>query len=257
MKPIDMQHASARDKPYTGGGAGDPRPAGRAAAAAADAAVPASTIHLVGGDRHALAPLVRLLRAEGLVMRTFATAAAFLAAHDPELPGCVVLDLVLPDMCGLALQQALQHRGECSIVFLSGHAGVEQGVCAMKAGALDFLTRPVDDAVLAGAVRRALAHDAHRRSVRRELRRIRGHLDSLTRREQQVLRHVVAGRLNKQIASDLGIAEKTIKVHRARAMEKMGAGSLAQLVREMLEVDAGAVFDDQPAAAEGAAGQRG
>jgi FixJ family two-component response regulator len=134
-----------------------------------------------------------------------------------------------------------------AIVFVTGHGDVGQGVRAMKEGAVDFLTKPFDAGDFVGAVRDALAHDRHERAVRNELQRIRGHLDSLTRRERQVVRHVVAGRLNKQIASELGIAEKTIKVHRARAMEKMGVGSLAQLVREVVEVEAGAVAEGEPA----------
>jgi two-component system response regulator FixJ len=215
-------------------------------------AAPEPAIYLVDDDAGVPNAMARLLQAEGYTVYAHTTAAGFLRAHDPEAPGCAVVGLHLPDMDGLALQQALHNGGDArAIVFVSGHADVEQGVRAMKAGAVDFLTKPVEDAVLIGAVRRALARDSRERGVRRELQRIRGHLDSLTRRELQVLRQVVAGRLNKQIASDLGIAEKTIKVHRARAMEKMGAGSLAQLVREMLEVDAGAVFDGEPADKEG------
>jgi len=215
-------------------------------------ASPEPAIYLVDDDAGMLQTMARLLQAEGYAVRTYTTAAGFLRAHDPDVPGCAVVNLRLPDMDGLAVQQALHDGGDARvIVFVSGDADVEQGVRAMKAGAVDFLTQPLDDAVLIGAVRRALARDSHERGVRRELQRIRGHLDSLTRRERQVLRQVVAGRLNKQIASDLGIAEKTIKVHRARAMEKMGAGSLAQLVREMLEVDAGAVFDGDTADKDG------
>lgn len=127
-------------------------------------------------------------------------------------------------------------------MFTSADHDVALGVRAMKAGAVDFLLKPLSAASLAGAVRHALARDARERAVRCELKRIRAHRDTLTLREQEVLRHVVSGRLNKQIAFDLGIAEKTIKVHRARVMEKMGATSLAQLVRETLELEAGAVF---------------
>jgi len=208
--------------------------------------VPEPVVYLVDDDPGVLKAVTRLLQAEGFPVQAFSTAAGFLRAHDPALPGCAVVDLRLPDMDGLDLQQALLGAGEeRAIVFVSGHAGVEQGVRAMKAGAVDFLTKPCDGAALVGAVRHALARDARERGARRELRRIRGHLDSLTRREHEVLQHVVAGRLNKQIAFDLGIAEKTIKVHRARAMEKMCAGSLAQLVREVLEVESGAVFEDE------------
>jgi FixJ family two-component response regulator len=198
---------------------------------------PDPLIYIVDPSPVDMQAMGRLLRAAGLAPLEFASAAAFLGAHDPQAAGCVVVDIGLPGLDGLALERA--------VVFVSGRGDVGQGVRAMKAGAVDFLTKPCEAGELVGAVRRALDRDTRERAVRRELARIRARLDSLTRRERQVLRHVVAGRLNKQIASDLGIAEKTIKVHRARAMEKMGAGSLAQLVREMLELDAGAVFGDQ------------
>lgn len=205
-------------------------------------------VYLVDDDPGVLKAMTRLLEAEGMAVRAFSSADSFLRAHDPEAPGCAVVDVCMPGLGGLALQQELQRAGATrAIVFVTGHGDVEQGVRAMKAGAVDFLTKPFDAGDFVGAVRRALEHDRHERVVRSELQRIRGHLDSLTRRERQVVRHVVAGRLNKQIASDLGIAEKTIKVHRARAMEKMGVGSLAQLVREMVEVEAGAVIEDEVA----------
>jgi FixJ family two-component response regulator len=205
-------------------------------------------VYLVDDDPGVLKAMTRLLEAEGMAVRAFSSGDSFLRAHDPEAPGCAVVDVCMPGLGGLALQQELQRAGATrAIVFVTGHGDVEQGVRAMKAGAVDFLTKPFDAGDFVGAVRRALEHDRHERVVRSELQRIRGHLDSLTRRERQVVRHVVAGRLNKQIASDLGIAEKTIKVHRARAMEKMGVGSLAQLVREMVEVEAGAVIEDEVA----------
>jgi len=198
---------------------------------------PDPLIYIVDPAPDTMQAIGHLLRAEGMTVCEFASSAAFLSAHDPQAAGCAVVDIGMPGLDGLTLERA--------VVFVSGDGDVGQGVRAMKAGAVDFLTKPCEAAELVGAVRRALERDARERAVRCELARIRARLDSLTRRERQVLRHVVAGRLNKQIASDLGIAEKTIKVHRARAMEKMGAGSLAQLVREMLELDAGAVFGDQ------------
>jgi FixJ family two-component response regulator len=206
-------------------------------------------VYLVDDDPGVLRAVTRLLEAEGMAVLAFSSAESFLRAHDPEAPGCAVIDVCMPGVDGLALQQELLHAGGTrAIVFVTGHGDVEQGVRAMKAGAVDFLTKPFDAGDLVEAVRCALAHDRHQRAVRSELQRIRGHLDSLTRRERQVVAHVVLGRLNKQIASDLGIAEKTIKVHRARAMEKMGVGSLAQLVREMVEVESGAVAEDETAA---------
>ena len=210
-------------------------------------AAPEALVYLVDEDDGELKALARLLRAHGLAVRALPSATAFLRAHDPAVAGCAVLDVHLPGMDGLALQQALRLDGAGRpVVFITGSGEVEQGVRAMKAGAVDFLTKPVDEAALLGAVLRALALDAAARPARAELQRIRGCLESLTPREREVLRHVVAGRLNKQIAADLGIAERTIKVHRARAMEKMGAASLAQLVRKTLEVRVGAVFEDDP-----------
>lgn len=199
--------------------------------------------YLVDGDAGALACMECLLRAEGLRVAAFASAAGFLQGHDPSVPGCAVIDVRMPGLDGLAMQRELQQGGaERAIVFVTCSADVELGVRAMKGGAVDFLIKPLEADGFLAAVRHALARDASERAVRCELQRIREHLESLTRREQQVLRHVVSGRLNKQIAFDLGIAEKTIKVHRARVMEKMGATSLAQLVRETLELEAGAVF---------------
>jgi len=208
--------------------------------------------YLVDGDAGALQDMACLLQAAGLRVAAFDRTDGFLQAHDPATPGCAVIDVRSPGrngrngldgLDGLALLRELRHGGaERATVFVTGGGDIELGVRAMKAGAVDFLIKPLEAAGFIAAVRHALARDAHERAVRRELQRIRAHLDTLTRREQQVLRHVVSGRLNKQIAFDLGIAEKTIKVHRARVMEKMGATSLAQLVRETLELEAGAVF---------------
>jgi two-component system, LuxR family, response regulator FixJ len=201
-------------------------------------------VYLVDDDVAVLKALARLLQAEGLAVRAFQNAAAFLREHDPAQTGCVVLDLRLPDLGGLALQQALLESGcQRPVVFMTGFGDVADSVCAMKAGAVDFLTKPCDEQLLLRAVRGALARDEQERGARIELQRIRGRLASLTPREHEVLLHVVDGRLNKQIAADLGIAEKTIKVHRARAMEKMGASSLADLVRKTFELEVGAVVN--------------
>lgn len=193
-------------------------------------------VYVVDGDAAAAQALTRLLHTDHLAVQSFRSAEAFLRAHDPDAPGCAVLDAGLPGLDG----RWLQGLGRV-VVFVAGHAEVGQGVRAMKAGAVDFLMKPVDAADFVAAVRHALVRDAHERAVRLELQRIRARVATLTPRERQVLRQVVAGRLNKQIASDLGIAEKTIKVHRARAMEKMAAGSLAQLVREVVALEVGAV----------------
>jgi FixJ family two-component response regulator len=201
-------------------------------------------VYLVDDDPPLLRALVRLLEAEGLAAQTFGSAEEFLLAQDPDQPGCVVADLRLPKMDGLALQQALLHAGgERTIVLMSGYGDVAAGVRAMKSGAVDFLVKPFDDASFLAAVHAALGKDDQAREVRRELQSVRGRLATLTPREHQVLEHVIIGRLNKQIAADLGITEKTIKVHRARAMEKMGVGTLAELVRKTIEVEAGIVVN--------------
>jgi two-component system response regulator FixJ len=201
-------------------------------------------VYLVDDDPVLLRALCRLLEAEGYAVEAFATAEDFLLGQDPDQPGCVVADLRLKGMDGLALQHALLSAGgERAVVLMSGHGDVATGVRAMKAGAVDFLVKPFDDAAFLGAVRAALAKDRHERRVQLELQSVRGRLATLTPREYEVLAHVVVGRLNKQIAADLGITEKTIKVHRARAMEKMGVCTLAELVRKTLEVEVGAVVN--------------
>jgi two-component system response regulator FixJ len=210
-------------------------------------------VYLVDGDPGEMPALRRLLQAEAMTVQAFGTAEEFLLAHDPLVPGCAVLDICVPGLGGLDLQQSLQASGsERFIVFMTGRGDVAASVQAMKAGAVDFLLKPFDDEDFLAAVRDALARDAHARKVRLALESIRWRLATLTPREHQVLQHVVVGRLNKQIAADLGIAEKTIKVHRARAMEKMGVGTLAELIRKTVEVEVGALvehgLDNQPAA---------
>jgi FixJ family two-component response regulator len=143
-----------------------------------------------------------------------------------------LLDVSMPGLDGLQLQQALGDRGsDLAVVFLTGHGDIPKSVRAMKAGASDFLTKPVEEAALLGAVRQALERSRAARAERDAFAGLRARLESLTSREREVLEGVVAGRLNKQIAGDLGIAVKTVKVHRGRVMEKMGAGSLAELVQ--------------------------
>jgi FixJ family two-component response regulator len=179
-----------------------------------------------------LRALTRLFSAAGLEARAFPSPAAFLQAHDPAIPGCLVLDLALPGLDGLELQQALT-VSDCArpIVFITGQGDIPASVRAMKGGAVDFLTKPVDDEALLAAVRNALEIDHRAREAQVQVDALRQRLATLTPREREVLGHVVAGRLNKQIAADLGTVEKTIKVHRARIMEKMAVRSLADLVR--------------------------
>jgi RNA polymerase sigma factor (sigma-70 family) len=187
---------------------------------------------VVDDDPSVLRALTRLLSAAGLETRGFPSPAAFLDAHDPATPGCLVLDVALPGLDGLELQQALA-GSDCArpIVFITGRGDIPTTVRAMKGGAVDFLTKPVNDSDLLAAVRNAIEIDRMARQAQVEMDALRQHLASLTPREREVLVHVVAGRLNKQIAADLGTVEKTIKVHRARIMEKMAVRSLADLVR--------------------------
>jgi FixJ family two-component response regulator len=190
------------------------------------------TIFVVDDEPALLKAVARLLRAAGWNAVTFSSPREFLDRHDPETPGCLVLDMSMPGFSGLELQQALERSGSpLPIVFLTGRADIPTSVQAMKRGAVDFLTKPVDDEDLLGAVRRAVEKDRVSRKNRSELAGIEGRLAALTPREREVLEHVISGRLNKQIAAELGTVEKTIKVHRARVMEKMKAASLADLVR--------------------------
>ena len=200
----------------------------------ADALPGRPEVLVVDDDASVCNALARLLRLQGHAVYTFRSAEAFLAQHDPFAWGCIVLDVAMPGLSGLALQQALQERGnEMPIVFLTGTADVPMCAQAMKLGALDFLTKPVDDTVLFATVERALQCSAQRLHERGQRTQAQSRLASLTAREREVLAHVVAGRLNKQIAADLGTAEKTVKVHRARGMEKMRVRSVAELVRVM------------------------
>jgi len=190
------------------------------------------TVYLVDDDVRVLKALSRLLRANGYESRSFTDPRAFLDSHDPEVPGCAVLDLSMPGLDGITLQQALSVAGrQLPIVFLTGQADVPASVQAMKAGAIDFLIKPVNQNDLLEALHRAEEVDGRDRRAQAELAAINARIATLTPREREVLTQVVAGRLNKQIAGDLGTVEKTIKVHRGRMMEKLGVRTVADLVR--------------------------
>jgi FixJ family two-component response regulator len=190
-----------------------------------------STIWLVDDDPAVLRALQRLIEAEGFATRAFPDAASFLAAHDLTGPGCAVIDLGLPGLDGLALQDRLVEAGApCPVIFLTGQGSIPAAVQAMRGGAVDFLTKPVDGTALFAAIRLGLARDADQRARRAADQDLRARLDSLTPREREVMAEVVSGLLNKQIAGRLGAAEKTIKVHRSRVMHKMGVRSVAELV---------------------------
>jgi FixJ family two-component response regulator len=190
------------------------------------------TVFLVDDDARVLKALARLLRAKGYDTQPFNSPQEFLAQHNAAVPGCAVLDVAMPGLDGLVLQQVLASGGEQRpIIFLTGKGDIPTTVQAMKAGAIDFLTKPVKEKDLLEALARAQEIDNKVRQSRVELAHIQAKLATLTPREREVLSHVVAGRLNKQIAGDLGTVEKTIKVHRGRVMEKLGVRTVADLVR--------------------------
>ena len=189
-------------------------------------------VFVVDDDAAVCGAMARLLGVEGHAVFAFQCAESFLARLDPDAQGCIILDVAMPGLNGLALQQALAERGNhMPIIFLTGQADVPMCAQAMKRGAIDFLTKPVDASVLLAAVARALEEDGLLRKARAQRKATESRLATLTAREREVLIQVIAGRLNKQIASDLGTAEKTVKVHRARGMEKMHVRSVAELVR--------------------------
>ncbi|RKP43601.1 response regulator transcription factor [Trinickia fusca] len=189
-----------------------------------------SRVFVVDDDAGVCRAFARLLRSAGYQAEVFESARSFLDCADLSSgPACVVLDLKLPDLNGLEVQRELNMS--LPVIFVTGHGDIGTTVDAMKAGAADFLTKPVRDTVLLEVVERALARAREIFERRQELADIGLRLDRLTPREREVMALVVTGRLNKQIAGELGIAEKTIKIHRARVMEKMGAHSLADLIR--------------------------
>jgi RNA polymerase sigma factor (sigma-70 family) len=179
--------------------------------------------------RHSLEDLIRSV---GLEVEGFSSAQDFLRRKRPEVPGCLVLDVRLPGLSGLDLQKRMREGAlEIPIVFISGHGDIPMTVKAMKAGAVEFLTKPFRDQDLLDAIQQAVERDRKAREERVEIDELRRRVDSLTPRERDVLNLVVAGLLNKQIAGQLGTSEATVKIHRHRVMEKMAANSLAELVR--------------------------
>jgi len=190
------------------------------------------TVFLADDDPGVLKALSRLLRAKGYDVRSYMSPLEFLARHDAAVPGCAVLDVAMPGLDGLALQQVLTAGGlHRPVIFITGKGDIPTSVRAMKAGAIDFLTKPVNDKDLLAAIARAEEQDSKSRQIHAELAAIQARITTLTPREREVLSHVVAGRLNKQIAGELGTVEKTIKVHRSRMMEKLGVRTVADLVR--------------------------
>lgn len=192
----------------------------------------APVVFVVDDEESVRKALARLLRSAGFNVAVFGSPQEFLHTQNPDTPGCLVLDIAMPGLDGLELQQALAARGAgWPVIFLTGRADIPMSVQAMKSGAVDFLTKPVNDESLLAAVQSAIEKDRTDRRARAELAEVQRRLATLTPREREVLAQVVSGKLNKQIAADLGTVEKTIKVHRARVMAKMNAQSLAELVR--------------------------
>jgi len=188
-------------------------------------------VFVVDDDFRVREALMDLFASRNLDCIAFASAAEYLRSADLSGPSCLVLDMSLPDINGLELQSAMARTDHPPIVFVSGHGDINSSVRAMKAGAIDFLTKPWSDEDLLQAVRQALEQDRQRRKVRAELMDLKGRLAALTPREREVLPLVVRGLLNKQAAAQLGISEVTLQIHRGKIMQKMKADSLADLVR--------------------------
>jgi FixJ family two-component response regulator len=189
-------------------------------------------IFLVDDDPGVLKALSRMLDTKGYEVRAFSSSTEFLAQHDPSIPGCAIFDVSMPGLDGIELQAAFKAGGvERPVIFITGVGDIPVSVQAMKAGAIDFLTKPVKSRQLLAAVALAAEKEAQTLELRSELASVNDRISKLTPREREVLTHVIAGRLNKQIAADLGTVEKTIKLHRGRMMRKMGVRTVADLVR--------------------------
>lgn len=197
------------------------------------------TVFVVDDDaavRHSLALLIRSM---SLQVELFESAAAFLERYDEECCGCLILDIRMPGMSGLELQQTMTETGGgLPIIFVTGHGSVQMAVQAMRRGAVDFLEKPFDDQALLDRINQALDLDRNNREVRQELAHARAKLGSLTPRELQVMHCIVAGQANKVIAADLGLSERTVEIHRAKVMAKTGASSLAELVAMVTKLNA-------------------
>jgi FixJ family two-component response regulator len=191
-----------------------------------------AVVFVVDDDEGMRQSLKNLIGSVGLQVKVFASAQEFLRSKLADVPGCLVLDVRLPGLSGLDLQKRMVEAGmEIPIIFISGHGDIPMTVRAMKAGAVEFLTKPFRDQDLLDAIQQALERDRSAREQRGKIEELRMRFDSLTPREREVMGLVVAGLLNKQIAGELGTSETTVKIHRHQVMEKMGAGSLAELVR--------------------------
>jgi FixJ family two-component response regulator len=196
------------------------------------AKAPTELVFVIDDDASMRDAISRLLHTIGLTVRTFGSAREFLRTRLPDIPACVVLDVRLPGLSGLDLQREMVERGiHVPVIFITGHGDIPMSVQAMKAGAVEFLTKPFRDQDLLDAVRSGIQVDRKARKERAELAELRERHQQLTQREREVMSLVVGGLLNKQIALRLGTSEKTIKIHRSHVMQKMHADSLAELVR--------------------------
>ena len=196
------------------------------------------TVFVIDDDEAVRTSLRLLLKSVGLPVETFASAQEFLDQYDEDRAGCLVLDIRMPGISGLELQQHLNERNSIMpIVFITGHGDVPMAVEAMQAGAVDFIQKPFRDQDLIDRINRALDKDRDMRSELRERDEIRRRMLQLTPREREVLDLVTQGKANKVIAGDLNVSQRTVEIHRARVMEKMGAGSLAHLVRMVIEAN--------------------
>jgi len=197
-------------------------------------------VHIVDDDEAICSSLRMLLKSRGMPAVSHGSAEEFLAKYDPEQPGCLVLDVRMPGMSGLELQDELNRRGAIiPVIFITGHGDVPMAVEAMQHGATDFLQKPFADQEFAERIQRALALDQRNRAALDQKDQIRARLAALTRRELQVLQLVTLGKPNKIIAAKLGVSQRTVEIHRAHLMEKMGATSLAHLVRMTMGVEMG------------------
>jgi FixJ family two-component response regulator len=204
-------------------------------------------VFVIDDDPSVCKSLSRLFKSYGLQAEVFDSASGFLASGLANGFGCLVLDIHMPGLCGLELQEALA-KADCMmpIIFLTGHGDIPMSVRAMKGGAVDFLTKPVDEGVLMEAVKKAVERSYCQNRERNRIETVRARIHLLTAREHEVMSHVISGELNKQIAGRLGVGEKTIKVHRARVMEKMDVESVAELVRLCSLVGEEPVKDSSP-----------
>jgi two-component system response regulator FixJ len=195
-------------------------------------------VFIVDDDEAVRNSLRLLVKSVGLSATALVSAQEFLASYDPLQPGCLVLDVRMPGMSGLELQQQLNLRGAViPVIFITGHGDVPMAVAAMQQGAFDFLQKPFRDQDLMDRIQRALEKDRANRAELGERSRIREQLETLTPREREVLALVTSGKANKVMAADLGLSQRTIEIHRARVMEKMGASSLAHLVRMVMDLE--------------------